>query len=49
MAEEEKPKPKRGGSRPILKESGIGRVDNKHMKNTLFIPPSQINQKNYYA
>lgn len=45
---EEKPKPKRGGSKPILKVSGIGRVDN-NMKNTLFSAPAPINQKNYYT
>lgn len=45
---DEKPKPKRGGSKPILKVSGIGRVDN-NMKNNLFGAPPAINQKNYYT
>lgn len=39
---------KRGGSKPILKVSGIGRVDN-NVKSTLFLPINPINQKNYYT
>lgn len=41
-------KPKRGGSKPILKVSGISRVDN-NLKSTLFQSTQQINQKNYYT
>lgn len=41
-------KPKRGGSKPILKVSGIARVDNS-LKPTLFSSTQQINQKNYYT
>ncbi|VVT51483.1 uncharacterized protein SAPINGB_P003111 [Magnusiomyces paraingens] len=41
-------KPKRGGSKPILKVSGIARVDN-NLKPTLFSSTTQINQKNYYT
>lgn len=41
-------KPKRGGSKPILKVSGIGRVDN-NLKPTTFLSTPQINQKNYYT
>lgn len=41
-------KPKRGGSKPILKVSGIARVDN-NQKPTLFTSTVQINQKNYYT
>lgn len=43
-----KAKPKRGGSKPILKTSGIARHDNQ-LKQTLFTPPVPINQKNYYT
>ena len=39
---------KRGGSKPILKVSGIGRVDN-NVKSTRFLPINPINQKNYYT
>ncbi|ANB12697.1 Arp8p [Sugiyamaella lignohabitans] len=41
-------KPKRGGSKPILKSSGIARIDN-NLKPTLFSIPTAINQKNYYT
>lgn len=41
-------KPKRGGSKPILKVSGIGRVDN-NLRSTTFTSAQQINQKNYYT
>lgn len=44
----DKPRPKRGGSKPILKVSGIQRVDN-NLKSTLFGGAVQINQKNYYT
>lgn len=46
--EEDKPKKKRGGSKPILKGSGIGRVDNG-LKSTTFLTATPINQKNYYT
>jgi hypothetical protein len=45
---EKKPKTKRGGSKPILKNSGVGRVDNG-LKSTLFVQGTMINQKNYYT
>lgn len=44
----DKPRSKRGGSKPILKVSGIQRVDN-NLKSTLFGGAVQINQKNYYT
>ncbi|CAN6634774.1 actin-like protein Arp8p [Trichomonascus vanleenenianus] len=47
-SQNDKPKPKRGGSKPILKVSGIGRVENP-AKATLFAPIAPINQKNYYT
>jgi hypothetical protein len=46
--EKKKPAKKRGGSRPILKVSGISKVDN-NMKVTTFVPLAAINQKNYYT
>lgn len=47
MTEEAK-KPRRGGSKPILKVSGIGKVDN-NLRPTSFVPLAPINQKNYYT
>lgn len=47
MTEETK-KSRRGGSKPILKVSGIGKVDN-NLKSTTFVPLAPINQKNYYT
>lgn len=42
-----KPKSKRGGSKPILKTSGIAKITDTSLKSTLFAPLVPINQKNY--